>query len=308
MWLQLKRVQLIVLIMLCLFTHFHTSANAEILFEEGFNSETEPWGFEGAPWGVSGSDDMSISSQVASEGNSSVKVYLNYDTSSSLKRTELVLRKEGLKNFTIGNTYWFAFSIFLGNDFTEDTTEDMILQFHGVPDVHLSEPWRNPVVAFEIKRTKYQLLINSASAAYNKMGDYDGGAYYKDGELGSVEINKWTDWVFMIKWDYTTDYVGRVDVWKNGEKLIEHRGGNCFNDQKGPYLKFGIYKWPWSAENPPVGTRIRAWYIDNIRFGDENSSYSEMSTHNKVRIPSNPQNAAIKIVSIPSNPQNTTIP
>ena len=302
MRLPLKRVQLIVLILLCLFTYFHMSANADILFEEGFNSyETEPWGYSGAFWRVSGSDDMSISSTVARDGASSARVYLNYDTSSTHYRTELALNKEGLVNLTIGNTYWFAFSIYLGSEYTATVDHEIIWQFHGVPDD--GEDYRNPVIAFKINRDeKYAVRIIGDADVITELGVYDRGVEHI---LGDVESKKWTDWVMMIKWDYTTGNVGRVYIWKNGELIVEDEGANCFNDVKGPYLKFGVYQYPWK-NNEPTGVRIRTWYIDRILIGNGDSSYSEMATHNISSIPSNPQNAAIIIVSMPSNPQNAT--
>lgn len=296
MQLQLKRVHLIVVIVLCLFTYFHTAANADVIFEDLFNSETPSWGGAPAVWLLSGSDDMTRSTTYAREGASSIKTYLNYDTSSTVYRTEIVLTnpQEISNNFTIGNTYWYAFSVYFSStDYTTCAEEDIIFQFHGVADEHLGESptGRNPMFALCIQNDNYELHIAADSDTVTTKGNFDRTKHYLT-ELGSVELDSWTDFVFMITWDYTTSTTGRINMWKNSELLIEDEGANCFNDATGPYLKFGIYAWAW-AGSPPSGTRIRTWYIDRVLISDGDSSYSEMSTHNRVSIPSSFRNAAI---------------
>ena len=155
-----------------------------------------------------------------------------------------------------------------------------------------------------IKDGAYRFAVRGDADAI--FSEYDRNVSYHT-QLGSVELNQWTDWVIMIKWDYSTGTTGQVDVWKNGVLEIEDEGANCFNDVVGPYLKFGSYTWYWK-DHEPSGTRIRTWYVDRILIGDGDSSYSEMATHNIVSMPINPQNAAIKIVSLPSMPQNAAIP
>ena len=67
-----------------------------------------------------------------------------------------------------------------------------------------------------------------------------------------TEKGCWTDWVVHVKWSYQSD--GILQIWKNGEKVVDQNGPNAFNDAHGPFFKMGLYKG-W--RNPPTQTRRR---------------------------------------------------
>ncbi|MDO6391757.1 malectin domain-containing carbohydrate-binding protein [Pontibacter sp. BT731] len=95
----------------------------------------------------------------------------------------------------------------------------------------------------------------------------------KDGEktydLGPVEKDKWLDFVYHINFSYKSD--GVLEVWKNGVKVVDHRGPNSYNDQTVPYFKYGIYKRNW--EN--ISKRVI--YVDDVRVGSENATYNDVA-------------------------------
>jgi hypothetical protein len=35
---------------------------------------------------------------------------------------------------------------------------------------------------------------------------------------------------------------GYVNAWWNGEQVVRYRGGVGYNDDAGPYVKFGLYR------------------------------------------------------------------
>ena len=43
-----------------------------------------------------------------------------------------------------------------------------------------------------------------------------------------------------VKWSNQND--GILEIWKDGEKVVDQKGPNTFNDAKGPYFRMGIYK------------------------------------------------------------------
>ena len=52
---------------------------------------------------------------------------------------------------------------------------------------------------------------------------------------------------------------GQLDVWLNGTKVFSRTGSNCFNDFGAPFVKFGIYKYPWKTRpspSSPGGARV----------------------------------------------------
>ena len=81
-------------------------------------------------------------------------------------------------------------------------------------------------------------------------------------KFGSLGTNKWTDWVFRIRWSYGND--GIVQVWKNGTQVLNRTGPNCYNDETMPHFRMGIYK---SMRRSEVGDVVeRNVYHDEVRI------------------------------------------
>jgi serralysin len=89
-----------------------------------------------------------------------------------------------------------------------------------------------------------------------------------------VEKDQWTDWAFRIVLSYQAD--ARLEAWKNGVKILDYAGPNVYNDALGPFIKVGIYKPAWRE---PIKSSVtqRTLYIDEVRVGDANSSFAEVS-------------------------------
>jgi hypothetical protein len=51
---------------------------------------------------------------------------------------------------------------------------------------------------------------------------------------------KWNDFVVQARWSYETN--GLVNVWLNGEQIVQYRGPVGYNDDVGPYFRFGLYR------------------------------------------------------------------
>ena len=93
----------------------------------------------------------------------------------------------------------------------------------------------------------------------------------------AIDKGKWVDWVFHVKWSYEKD--GFIEIWKDGFQIVSDNGPNCYNDEKGPYFRFGPYKWPWKKDDktaPSVVTQ-RIIYFDEIRIGNHNSCFELVS-------------------------------
>jgi hypothetical protein len=118
------------------------------------------------------------------------------------------------------------------------------------------------------------------------------------------DIGKWTDWVVHVKWS-ADPTKGVLEIWKNGNQLTlgahgekAFRGQNKFNDGRGNYMKFGIYKWDWTkcedagipANAPecrgkrpppphlgPSDATQRTIYYDELRIADQRGSYNAVA-------------------------------
>lgn len=94
--------------------------------------------------------------------------------------------------------------------------------------------------------------------------------------IGALESNKWTDFVFHVKWSTGAD--GLIEIWKDGIKQPSISGANTYSGYPGNYMKNGIYKWPWAHPDKYTSkTTKRVIYIDDVRIG---SSYKDVAPGN----------------------------
>ncbi|MEA5497926.1 polysaccharide lyase [Limnoraphis robusta] len=188
-------------------------------------------------------------------------------------RTDLVPTKgSGYLYQNIGHEYWYGFSTFIPENWKPDMQSELIAQFHGIEDE--GESPRQPMLAIYIYRENYTIKKRWDSSANSNNTDLD---TKNSRRLWSNKViydrGRWVDWVFHIKWSFNAD--GFVQIWKNDQKIVEDQGANCYNDKKGPYFRFGIYKWPWRIDEiqaPSVVTQ-RVVYFDEIRIGNKEANY-----------------------------------
>lgn len=94
--------------------------------------------------------------------------------------------------------------------------------------------------------------------------------------LGVLESDKWTDFVFHVKWSVGSD--GLIEVWKNGQIVLSFRGPNSYAGYiTGNYEKNGIYKWQWKSDPNNSKTTKRVIYIDDVRIGNDKSQYKDVA-------------------------------
>lgn len=265
-------------------------ANAEILLQADFETGKDP--FESYRLGPSGNDNMTVGSspRPVCRGNYSLDVPLDAYKDKVSYRTERTggkLKNHGTSNLRIGSEYWVAFAIYLPDDWQLDPTGGEILwQLHGSKDD--GEKSRNPNMTIRIDGANWKLSRKwGAKKIMTSKSDYDGATTTI---LAPWETGRWTEFVLNFKLSYKDD--GFLNVWMDGEKVASIKGGNTYNDDVGPYMKFGIYKNNWGnrsdweanyANNKhprgPLGSGFskRLHYIDEVRIGDKNESYQSMA-------------------------------
>ncbi|HYG88097.1 MAG TPA: polysaccharide lyase, partial [Azospirillum sp.] len=195
-------------------------------------------------------------------GQSALRVDLNHYDDANPSRTELVPRGMDSKYFDnggfdakIGQTYWYGMKIYIPADFKSDGVPEIITQFHDYPDA--GENWKNPAVDLTLEpwsdgTQHYMVSVRSDTKQITPAGGGDkrAGKYtsVKRYDLGPVSASagQWTEWVWKIKWGY--DSRGDLELYRNGKLVLDlPNQGNCFNDQLGPYMKLGLYKWDWAS-------------------------------------------------------------
>ena len=170
-----------------------------------------------------------------------------------------------------GKDRWYSFAAYFPADaWQHDNSHEVIAQWHAFPDEDLGEGWRTPATKMITYKDRLRFDVGYNTNRVNTF--YEGEKQY---DLGQIPKNSWQEFVVHIVHSYGSD--GLVEVWQNGKKVVEHRGGNMFNDARLPYLKLGIYKADWNGNNTTDVTK-RVLYLDNVRLGDEKASFASMSS------------------------------
>ena len=252
------------------FLSWMTPAIAEIIF---YDDCEDVW-LEKIDWiaaGNKGGNSISVSSEKKRAGRSSYKFILaKYGNAGSETNVELILRGLNagtqVKNFIFNKEYWMGYSVFIPSDFDfpdNNYNSGLIGQWHAAYDDCDTRPQSQPL-GFGLNRDSQGLTVSIASKAA-QCGET---SYTRRISIDSPKLLKgqWNDIVLNYKFSYGTG--GFVKMWMNGKQVVNDSGPNSHNDAKGPYFKMGIYGW--------ADTNMVVYY-DEIRIGDQNSSYSEVA-------------------------------
>jgi hypothetical protein len=230
-------------------------------------------------WTPDGQLDEGIDPEIVTDpvryGNSAVKIRAqhNWNGEMNYTRTEITGKRSDngshMTFFYPGKEYWIGFSVYLPTDWVNDTkSEEAIFQLHGNGNED------TPSLAFVVDGEEWYWTIRwqDEFEAPEEPNDRieKGRIYYEKG--------KWVDWVIHVKFSYSNDGYGFMQVWKNGTSLFTHKGPNCYNDGKkirGPQT--GIYKWDWPHSDREFLATERIMYLDEFKVGDETCSYDDVA-------------------------------
>jgi len=165
-----------------------------------------------------------------------------------------------------GEERWFSWSVRPPSTWVIDTAFQVVTwQLHNFPDV--GEPWRPPALQIEIQGAQWQFWVRSDSNRITQ-GTYTNDMIW----TGRVDFGQWTDWVVHVKFAY--DNTGVLEVWKNGEKVIDYRGPNAYNDEGQRYFeKAGLYipnrSWATNGSAAVYTVDVDSWEIRTSPAGDD---------------------------------------
>ena len=223
------------------------------------------------------------------EGNQSLSIFIDRENSPIEYRTEFTLRGEMYDkkfiNFEYNKEYWIGFAIYLNDDYQFPEMSDIVFQTHGVPDFHLGEGYRNPILSLTVTGLQE---TPDPQWAISILGDSrtvtpSSGLRYTtniDANLSSVkgDIGRWVSWVIRYKHTYNPD--GYIDIWKDGQLVYNENGiRTAYNDLKGSYLKMGSYKWSWRAKHnyPTITPARRQSYLDAVRIAQGENRFDDVA-------------------------------
>ncbi|WP_143962601.1 polysaccharide lyase [Litoribacter populi] len=152
------------------------------------------------------------------------------------------------------NDRWYSYSVYVPSEhFNWDHDNDIISQWHQATG-------GSPATTFRIHQDRFMFRTGNKKATR------------KDYYLGKVDKDQWHHFIFHIIHDHGKD--GLVEVWQNGEKILEHKGGNMY-DTDLPRWKVGIYKASWAKRK--TNSTKRVIYFDNIKLGSEQTSFDDLA-------------------------------
>ncbi|WP_368294256.1 polysaccharide lyase [Dehalobacter sp. TBBPA1] len=217
-----------------------------------------------------------VSGEFLLNGLSSYRIELRKDDKivNGSKRSEIAAVRpcEALAEKT------YTFSTYLPDGGSEDYAYDpqgseIIAQWHNTPDP--GEDWTYPPLALHtgayytndaghyILESNWDPSPMSTDEQIDNNGTrarYDLGSYIED-------KGKWVTWTFHIKWGWLESQNPILEVYKNGEKILDLNGlPNTMNDKVGTVMKLGVYKWDWaqSGSNNKSILSKRVVYYSNV--------------------------------------------
>ncbi|NEM97755.1 polysaccharide lyase [Pontibacter burrus] len=244
--------------------HTSNATSANVFFERLFETSD---GLSGLNLEKAYSYSMQISNATAYEGSQSLRIELRESDAEVAGGTRSELNLGHAQN----KEQWYSFAVYFPAQYnTPDRAAEQIMQWHAVPDA--GEEWRTPAKSLQIQNGRFIMKIGYNSQPISSASvPFEGEKQY---DLGPVTTDAWQQFAFHVIHSYGSD--GLVEVWKNGTKILEHRGGNSYNDTRLPYWKVGLYKWPWNGTGKTdVSTRVL--YFDNIRQGTSAATLEEMT-------------------------------
>jgi hypothetical protein len=224
-----------------------TSAHAGLVFSDRFDV------FSLAGWKLVGTKIVERVNAPLREGNYAVELTLFQGRG---YRSELALKQP---KFAVGEEYWIGFSNYIPNAWRFDNNignADTVFNLHD--RTAEGEPSRAGLLALKVVGNRWFIVSRSDPRILSTKNSVSSRQF----EAGDVTRGRWNDWVIHIKLAFNRD--GVLQVWKDGKRIVDFRGPNCFNDELNSFLKIGIYKPAWKRGEVTDVDR-RTINIDEVR-------------------------------------------
>lgn len=165
----------------------------------------------------------------------------------------------------LNGEYRYAFSVWLPPDWVADPLPVNLVQWHSVSDKLLLEGGPSMPLRLAVIGDRWIIDNFWDSQWVTKF------AYLPEHPQGNrllwsqpIEAGRWVRFEFQVRWKSEGD--GRVQVWKDGQRIVDAAGPNTYRDLIAPYMKFGVYVPAWSVESMQSSVRRRVAYFDDIEF------------------------------------------
>ena len=173
-----------------------------------------------------------------------------------------------------GAERWYGFSTYLPTSWTKDQAGDLVTQWHQTDRVDNCDPLCSPPLSIGTRDGQWVI-----SQSWQKYRGNTKDWSFSNTKIGDYQTGRWTDWVVHVKWSTTDAPDAKLEIWKD-RQLVWNKPGlrnDDFGDGvHGNYMKFGIYKSPWSNDHPS-DTTTRTLHYDELRITDGSGSFQAVS-------------------------------
>jgi hypothetical protein len=152
---------------------------------------------------------------------------------------------------------WYSFAVYFpAEGFQPDTERELISQWYQDG---------SPATSLRVRQDR--LYLESGNHIESR----------KQYPITDIAKNRWYELVFHFVHSATAD--GLVEVWLDGQKVIELKGGNMYQDVL-PKWKIGVYKAAFKKNKSLVDKRVV--YFDNIKVGNATATLKDMRTEQEI--------------------------
>jgi hypothetical protein len=163
------------------------------------------------------------------------------------KRAEVLFQQNPEKEL------WYSFGLFIPNSgFDKDRDNDILSQW-------TQRGKGSPSISLRAENDRFSFRYRDEKGNVESI------------DLGPISKNTWNQFVFHIIHSSGSD--GLVKIWRNGNLVHQKRRNNMYSGPL-PRWKIGIYKPTWADRS--TDTNVRIVYFDNVRIGNNKSSFEEM--------------------------------
>ncbi len=187
-------------------------------------------------------------------------------------RTEVVFKSKSFAELIHEKEYWMGVAISLSTDWKDDgKVGETLFQTHHRADLKLGDVGGGST-PLSLRTKNGQWLIHAQTKS-KKICTTPCAEQVLSQYIGQYQPGVWTEFVFNVKFTHTN--AGFLRVWKNNELVVNYSGPIGYNDERGPFIKLGVYKPLWQYGKSIVNSRTV--YHDDFKIKEGSGSPADVS-------------------------------
>ena len=254
-----------------------------------------------------------IEKKIVRNGKYSAKLVWKHDNpgqyNGNVTKVDNVDRKamfHGFKTKKVKGAHaWYGFSVYFPKDGTkEEENPWLFFQIHSSQDhQYPTETGRNPPFSIRLNKNgfvgRWKWDPEKISDGKKTQGEFPFVIPVKKEDY----LDRWVDFVLHVRFDYSNDKDGIVELWIDGKKEINEKNTRIgYNDDKGLYPSWGMY---WNSDLKTM-KHDHYLYMDELRNINGTATYNDVAPKGAKPVVDDPKKNKAPVVSITSPANNAT--